>query len=333
MNKKLLFSIVVPVYGAEKYLNRCVRSIQNQTYQNIEIILVDDGSPDECPAMCDAFAQNDSRIQVLHKANGGQGSARKAGAIVASGDYVCCVDADDEIALNYVERMAEVGEQYCPEMICCGFSWATEGGRKDRPLKNREGFYSRQDIQKEIFPELIQTANAEYFSPSIWGKAIKTELYRKQQLCVDDRLKIGEDGACTIPCVYHAQSMYILRECMYYYWDNNSSMTRNRKAFAWDGPELIAYHLEKRLDMTQFDFRQQWYRKITHELFTVVSSQFYRAESYRTITADIRRHLQEPLYQKAIENSQFEGLSGKMARLALKHRLFVLIWLFNKLKN
>lgn len=333
MNKKLLFSIVVPVYGAEKYLNRCVRSIQNQTYQNIEIILVDDGSPDKCPAMCDAFAQNDSRIQVLHKANGGQGSARKAGAIVASGDYVCCVDADDEIALNYVERMAEVGEQYCPEMICCGLSWASEEGRKDRPLKNRAGFYSRQDIQIEIFPELIQTVNAEYFSPSICGKAIKTELYRKQQLCVDDRLKIGEDGACTIPCVYHAQSMYILHECMYYYWDNSSSMTRNRKAFAWDGPKLIAEHLQACIAIDEFDFEAQLSRKIVHELFTVVKSQFDRDVPYKEIVADIKEHLKEPMYAEAIKTAEFRSVSGELAQFALENEVLWLIKVFNMLKK
>lgn len=333
MNKKLLFSIVVPVYGVEKYLDRCVRSIQKQTYQNIEIILVDDGSPDESPAMCDAFAQYDPRIQVLHKVNGGLVSARKAGAMVASGDYICCVDADDEITSDYVEKMAEVAEEYCPELICCGYSWVSEEARKNRPLKNRVGYYSRQDIEKEIFPELIQTVNAGYFSPNIWGKAIETELYRKQQLCVDDRLKIGEDGACTIPCVYHAQSMYILPECMYYYWNNSSSMTRNRKAFAWDGPKLIAEHLQTCIAIGEFDFEAQLSRKIVHELFTVVKSQFDRDVPYKEIVADIKEHLKDPIYAEAIEKAEFQSISGKLAHFALEKEVLWLIKVFNMLKK
>ncbi len=332
MNKELLFSIVVPVYNAEKYLNRCVQSIQNQTYQNIEIILVDDGSSDESPVMCDVFAQNDSRIRVLHKTNAGLVSARKAGAIVASGDYICCVDADDEIALDYIVNMAEVGKQYSPELICYGLSWVSEKERKDRLLNNRAGYYSRQDIEGEIFPELIQTADADYFSPNLCGKAIKTELYRKQQLSVDDRLKIGEDGACTIPCVYHAQSMYIFPECKYFYWDNASSMTKNRKAFDWNGPRLIEEHLRRNVNISELDFEAQLYRKTVHELFTVVKSQFNRDASYKEIVADIKEHLQDPIYAGAIEKAEFRSLSGKMAHYALKKETLWLIKIFNSLK-
>lgn len=333
MENKLLFSVVVPVYGVEKYLSQCVQSIQNQTYQNLEIILVDDGSPDACPAMCDALAQIDSRIRVIHKTNGGLVSARKAGAIVASGDYVCCVDSDDEIASDYIERMAEVGNQFRPEMICSGLSWVSETERKDHPLKNRVGYYSRQDIEKEIFPELIQTVNAGYFSPNLCGKAIKTDLYRRQQLCVDDGLKIGEDGACTIPCVYHAQSMYILPECKYYYRSSDSSMTKSRKAFAWNGPKLIAEHLQNQVDMSRFDFQEQLYRKIVHELFTVVKSQFNREDPYGRIVADVREHLQEPLYVEAIQKSTFQSFSGRMALWALKYKMFWIIKLFNMVSS
>ncbi|MCH5320896.1 MAG: glycosyltransferase, partial [Eubacterium sp.] len=90
-------SIIVPVYNVEKYLNRCVESIVKQTYTNLEIILVDDGSPDNCPAMCDAWAERDSRIKVIHKENGGVSSARNIGIDNADGDYISFVDSDDYV--------------------------------------------------------------------------------------------------------------------------------------------------------------------------------------------------------------------------------------------
>ncbi|MGN0527793.1 MAG: glycosyltransferase family 2 protein [Eubacterium sp.] len=90
-----LFSIIVPVYNVEKYLNQCVESIVNQTYSNFEIILVDDNSPDNCPALCDEWAEKDSRIKVIHKANGGASSARNAGIDASTGDYILFVDSDD----------------------------------------------------------------------------------------------------------------------------------------------------------------------------------------------------------------------------------------------
>lgn len=90
-----LVSIIVPIYGVEEYLNKCINSIINQTYKNLEIILVDDGSPDKCPEICDAFEKKDDRIKVIHKKNGGLSDARNAGLDIAHGDYFVFVDSDD----------------------------------------------------------------------------------------------------------------------------------------------------------------------------------------------------------------------------------------------
>lgn len=100
-------SIIVPVYKVEQYLERCVNSLTNQTYKNIEIILVDDGSPDQCPQMCDNYANSDSRIKVIHKKNGGLSDARNAGLRIATGEYVMYVDSDDYIEKNSCEKLIE----------------------------------------------------------------------------------------------------------------------------------------------------------------------------------------------------------------------------------
>lgn len=101
-----MISIIVPVYNVENYLERCVRSIEAQTYKDIEIILVDDGSNDLCPSLCDDFARQDSRVSVIHKENGGLVSARKAGFAAATGSYIMSVDSDDWIEKKYVLRNA-----------------------------------------------------------------------------------------------------------------------------------------------------------------------------------------------------------------------------------
>lgn len=102
-----IISIVVPIYKVEKELDRCVQSIMHQTYRNIEIILVDDGSPDKCPAMCDEYAKKDERIVVIHKKNGGLSDARNAGLRIAKGDYVMYVDSDDYIESDACEKLIE----------------------------------------------------------------------------------------------------------------------------------------------------------------------------------------------------------------------------------
>ena len=105
MNHTELVSVIIPVYKVEKYLDKCVESVVNQTYKNLEIILVDDGSPDACPAMCDDWAQRDSRIKVIHKQNGGLSSARNAGLDVCAGEYLYFLDSDDYIAKNCIEML------------------------------------------------------------------------------------------------------------------------------------------------------------------------------------------------------------------------------------
>lgn len=109
MNQPELISIIVPVYKVEKYLDKCVESIVEQTYKNLEIILVDDGSPDNCSAMCDEWAQKDSRIKVIHKENGGLSSARNAGLDACTGDYIGFVDSDDWIEPDMYEYLLNIG--------------------------------------------------------------------------------------------------------------------------------------------------------------------------------------------------------------------------------
>ena len=115
-----LLSVVVPIYNVEKYLDRCVLSILNQTYQNIELILVDDGSPDNCPEKCDKWKMQDTRIRVIHKPNGGLADARNAGLDVATGKYIAFVDSDDTIHPEMYAVMISKMEQNGAQIACCG---------------------------------------------------------------------------------------------------------------------------------------------------------------------------------------------------------------------
>ena len=119
---KDLVSIVVPIYNVEKYLDRCLDSIVAQTYRNLDIILVDDGSPDSCPQMCDAWAKKDSRIRVIHKRNQGLGMARNTGIENALGTYICFFDSDDYIAAETVEKAVKVAREEQAEVVIFGMT-------------------------------------------------------------------------------------------------------------------------------------------------------------------------------------------------------------------
>ena len=137
-------SIIVPVYGVEKYIEECILSLLAQTYENLEVLLVDDGGKDRSPEICDAYVTKDERVKVIHKPNGGAASARNAGIDAATGDYVCFVDGDDAVDPRYVERLLETVQKGDGDIGVCGFYNWTKSGKAAVKPKN-VGSYSREE--------------------------------------------------------------------------------------------------------------------------------------------------------------------------------------------
>ena len=153
MNESPLISVIVPVYKVEQYLDRCVQSIVDQTYNNLEIILVDDGSPDSCPAMCDAWAEKDSRVRVIHKENGGVASARNTGIENACGEYICFVDSDDWIDPPMIAELVSSAIKYDTDIagVLCRFVYAN-GNTVEVNLENENPqYFFSTDCMKTYF--------------------------------------------------------------------------------------------------------------------------------------------------------------------------------------
>ena len=138
MNERI--SIIVPVFNVEKYIERCVKSIENQSYRNLEIILVDDESPDRCPQICDEYAKRDERIKVLHKKNGGLSDARNAGLDVATGEYIAFVDSDDWVETDFIETLYRNAESENADISIIGCTLVWDNGRK-KQLSNEDEYY------------------------------------------------------------------------------------------------------------------------------------------------------------------------------------------------
>ncbi len=325
------FSIVVPIYKVEKFLPQCIESLIQQTYQDIEIILVNDGSPDRCGEICEEYARQDNRITVIHKENGGVVSARKLGTEKATGLYMTCIDGDDWIEPDYFEKAAELLKRRNVDIICNGFYLDYPDGTMAAVPLPYPGYYDRRRIEKRIYRNLIESEKCECFAPSVCTKIFRRELYTQQQMCEDDRMKIAEDQAVTKPCIYRAENMYLMPGCLYHYRYNIKSVTREGKPFPWSGPKLMGEHFEKQIPMDESDFQEQLYRRVTHEIFLVASSRFRGEKSYRQTVKEIKEHLQEPYYQKAMKCARFRGSwKGVFAHFALRHRLYFLLWLYSK---
>lgn len=223
-----LISIIVPIYKVENYLKQCVDSIVNQTYKNIEIILVDDGSPDNCPAICDEYAQKDDRIKVVHKANGGLISARKAGLQASKGEYVCFVDGDDWIEPAMYQLVADSIEKHNSDCVITQFYYSYPDKEVKSDYKLNKDFYTRNDIENEIFPTML--FDNQYFKfgifPNCWTKVFKRNLLEKHLIDTDDRIRLGEDIAFTYPCLMECQSISFVDTALYHYRINPNSMTK-----------------------------------------------------------------------------------------------------------
>lgn len=218
-------SVIVPVYNVENYIHRCLDSLINQTYDNLEIILVDDGSTDTSGIICDDYSKRDRRIRVIHKKNGGLVSARKAGLLLATGEYSTYVDSDDWIEHSAYEETAKILELYCPDIIAFGFKKEYSDFTVERRNILREGFYSKETFLYEL-EKCIQMNR--FFCPvifvSVWSKIFKTELLKKFQIRVDDKICIGEDAAVTFPYLLNIDNIYVTGKSFYHYCVRNNSI-------------------------------------------------------------------------------------------------------------
>ena len=216
-------SIIIPVYKVEKYLNRCVESVVNQTYSNLEIILVDDGSPDNCPQMCDEWAVKDERIKVIHKENAGLGIARNSGMEMATGDYLMFVDSDDFLSLHAVEVLYRRIKADDSDLAVGKHADAYENGRRDYT-------YCKQMEDKcHTVNELLSLMGERDFPVAAWGK-----LYNKEVLSPNlyPALRCGEDMWAFSSVLNKCERVSTVNEEVYYYFQREDSIIHSKTTVA-----------------------------------------------------------------------------------------------------
>lgn len=210
-------SVIVPVYNVEKYLDKCVRSIQAQTFSDLEIILVDDGSPDGCGAMCDAYAREDDRIQVIHKKNGGLSDARNAGIEVARGKYLGFVDSDDYIAPDMYEVLHRMMVEEDADVTICGIHHCYADGDHSATAPETYQVLGPQEIIRQVLESRTSAAVA-----SAVNKLYKCELFKKLRFLVG---KVAEDGHLMVYLLDQAKRVCITEAPKYYYIHHEGTIT------------------------------------------------------------------------------------------------------------
>lgn len=221
-----MISVVIPVYNIEEYLPQCIESVIKQTYTELEIILVDDGSTDLSGSICDEYAASDPRICVIHKKNGGLVSARKAGVNAAGGEYITFVDGDDWIEPDTYQKMIENGR----DADIIAFACYEEYGDYHTVCGNKikEGLY-RSDADKELlYGSMLMNCNFFEFgiSPSLCCKLIRRKILTDNQMKVSCFISYGEDAACTFPCLLDASTVCVINMPLYHYRQRQGSIVK-----------------------------------------------------------------------------------------------------------
>lgn len=210
-----LISIIIPIYKVEPYVDRCVQSIVDQTYENLEIILVDDGSPDSCPAMCDAWAAKDSRIKVIHKENGGLSDARNAGLEIAAGNYISFIDSDDCITPDFIQTLYDTMEQTGADIAACGVAYVDEKGAvlRQRPVAPVAEMDRMEALRRLVLEDGVYQ--------TVWNK-----LYRWEAIAgiLFEKGKYNEDDFWTYQVFDRIEKLAMVDKPMYCYLQRGGSI-------------------------------------------------------------------------------------------------------------
>lgn len=237
--EKPLISVIVPVYNIERYVGICIESIINQTYKNLEIVIVDDGSRDRCPEICDLYESKDTRIRVIHKPNGGLVSARKAGLQQANGDYISYVDGDDWIGPGFIEGLYTAAKKNNADMVCAGQTRDLFSKSEHFTNPIPAGIYEGERLQA-LWKSMISYGS--YYRPGIttyvWNKLFRREILLSLQALVDNRISIGEDAAVTYPALAACKCVAVVDNVAYHYRQREDSMLKQNMSYADEAQKL-----------------------------------------------------------------------------------------------
>lgn len=234
-----LISVIVPIYNVEKYLRRCVESVRNQSYTNLEIILVDDESPDNCPMICEEYRELDQRIIVIHQKNAGLSGARNAGIEIAKGEYLVFVDSDDFLAQDFVQVLYQAAKETNSDIAMCKYEYVKGDGltQANKPGENYE-YSGIQMIENMYSPD------GAFFIVA-WNKLYRRTLFEAIRY---PQGRIHEDEATTHKLYYEAKQAVFVERFLYGYFVDGESITRkkfNRNRLDW------AWSVEQRLDFLE----------------------------------------------------------------------------------
>lgn len=339
-------SIIVPLYNVEPYLGRCMKSLLNQTIKGIEIIMVDDESPDRCPQMCEDYKDKYPNIKVVHKKNGGLGFARNSGLEVAEGEYVAFIDSDDFVDTDMFQNLYEYGKKNNCDAVFCGYNIYRDAEHVRRMQENsdyvlRQGADgARQVLLDMVGPEPDYHSDAKLLM-SVWRAIYSRKVIEENHLrFVSERVYIAEDIMWHLDFLPCCKCVGLIPQTHYYYCMNGTSLTRTYRADRFQ-KELFLYHVQeeklRKAGFDETDFRVRLNRQLLMKTRVCISQQvaFINQLGYLKARKNIKEIVNVLELQAILKTYPYKllPLRHKLFFLLVRFHLYDMIIMLFKIKN
>lgn len=331
-------SVVIPAFNAEKFLEKCVRSVLGQSYRDFELILVDDGSSDKTPEMCEAFAAADRRVRVIHQPNAGVSAARNAGIKAAAGDYIAFADADDYLAPFAYERMFSAMDDYGAECVASGYSLAyTDGTVKAEPPPMPAGMHSGEDVIKSlVVPMLCDRISSNLILGAVWRYLFKRSVITDMDIYFSGSYL--EDEIFLIKYFCSKPELAVIDDALYYYLQNEFSVTRR---YLPDYSSVFLFSLrikESLVEQFGIPVPNRWKDNTGWAgLLIAVANEFAPGspKSFGEKRDAVREICRLPEFESAIKHYTPRGMSKNKTVVAalIRRKMYTTISLLYRLKN
>lgn len=325
-----LISVIVPVYNVEKYLNKCVESIINQSYKNLQIILIDDGSKDKSGKICDEYAKKDKRIEVTHKENAGVSAARNTGVEKAKGEWITFVDADDWIEKGLCSILYIKARQNDCEIAMCGYSRVVGSSSEVINFKEKETILNSKEY-------LIAALNPQTGVGFCHTKLIKKTVIN--EIRFQEKLKVGEDAIYNEMIAKNITKAIYVKEPLYNYRINMNSVVK-RFDENYVKKYLISMESNKKyifeVYSNQEDIIQNYYNYVAFHVMLIAVNYCYNPENKkRNKENSLKEVCKNSIFKEGLEQCNYDNLSltRKITLFTLKHKLYLITGLICKVRQ
>lgn len=313
-----LVTVVIPVYNTEKYLDQCVQSVVNQTYKNLEILLIDDGSPDRCPQKCDGWAEKDKRIRVIHKQNEGLGMARNTGIEQARGEFICFFDSDDFVSADTIEKAIERQRQTNAQIVVFGFQHVNAEGITQSYFSPvfGSGVVVGKQVQNEFLPELIAPDPAGDGKKSLYMSAcmmlFSMELIQTSGWCfTSERTIISEDVYSLLELFRVVERVAVLSESCYCYRFNTASLSRTYQPNRYE--KIRFFYTECIALCDRLGYGEEIKHRISKPYLAfalaALKQELQGIKGYKACLSSIRKIIDDEILQQVLEKNKRDHVS------------------------